>query len=167
MAFEIRNARPEDCEVIRDMIFELARYERLESACKASRGKIERELFGPNPVIRCVLGWEIDEATGREEPVAFALYFFNFSTFLTKRGLYLEDLFVRPEARRRGYGRRIMHHLAKTALELDCGRFEWTVLDWNQPAIDFYEKLGARLQEDWRICRLEGEALRAAGLTNA
>lgn len=91
MAFEIRNARPEDCEVIRDMIFELARYERLESACKASRGKIERELFGPNPVIRCVLGWEIDEATGREEPVAFALYFFNFSTFLTKRGLYLAD----------------------------------------------------------------------------
>ena len=84
MAFEIRNARPEDCEVIRDMIFELARYERLESACKASRGKIERELFGPNPVIRCVLGWEIDEATGREEPVAFALYFFNFSTFLTR-----------------------------------------------------------------------------------
>ena len=109
----------------------------------------------------------IDETTGREEPVAFALYFFNFSTFLTKRGLYLEDLFVRPQARRRGYGRRIMHHLAKTALELDCGRFEWTVLDWNQPAIDFYEKLGARLQEDWRICRLEGEALRAAGLTNA
>lgn len=162
MRYEIRPARIEDCETIRDLIFELARYERLEGACCASKGKLERELFGDHPVISCALAWAIDEETGEEDVAGFALYFFNFSTFLTKRGLYLEDLFVRAPYRKRGIGRALMRHLAQTAVERGCGRFEWVVLDWNQPAIDFYEQLGAKLQEDWRICRLEGDSLLAA-----
>ena len=108
--------------------------------------------------------WEVNEATGAERPVGFALYFYNFSTFLTRRGLYLEDLFVVEDARRRGYGKAIIRHLAQKALDEGCGRFDWSVLDWNQPAIDFYEGLGAEVLPDWRICRLSGEALlRAAG----
>lgn len=99
---------------------------------------------------------------GRRTPVGFALYFYNFSTFLTRRGLYLEDLFVVEDARRRGYGRAIIRHLARKALDEGCGRFDWSVLDWNQPAIDFYEGLGAEVMPDWRICRLSGDALQKA-----
>lgn len=159
MRYEIRDARPQDCEIIRDMIFELARYEKLESACKATAGRVERELFCDNPVIGCVLSWKIDRQTGQEEPMGFALYFMNFSTFLTKRGIHLEDLFVRPAYRGQGHGKALIKYLAKKAVELDCGRFEWTVLDWNQPAIDFYEHMGAIVMQEWRICRLEGAAL--------
>jgi GNAT superfamily N-acetyltransferase len=97
-------------------------------------------------------------------PVGFALYFHNFSTFLARRGLYLEDLFVVPAARGRGYGKALITHLARLALERECGRFEWSVLDWNQPAIDFYTSLGADVMPDWRICRLTGDALRRAAM---
>ena len=161
MRFEIRSVREEDCETVCGLIHDLARYERFADQCHASPELLRRELFGPGAVIRCVLGWEIDDE-GRERPVAFALYFYNFSTFLTKRGLYLEDLYVIEDARRRGYGRRMIRHLAQTAVREGCGRFDWSVLDWNQPAIDFYERLGADVMPDWRICRLEGEALEKA-----
>ena len=104
-------------------------------------------------MIRAVIAWEDDQ------PVGFALYFFNFSTFLTRRGLYLEDLYVTPKCRGKGYGKQLMRHLAQVAKQEGCGRFEWSVLDWNVPAIGFYESLGATLMLDWRICRLTGEAL--------
>ena len=164
MSLEIRPVRKEDVEVVCDLIHELARYERLESQCKAKPEYLYEELFGPRAVIDCVLAWEKNEETGVERPVGFALYFFNFSTFLTRRGLYLEDLFVVEDARRKGYGRALIRHLAQKALEEGCGRFDWSVLDWNQPAIDFYEGLGAEVMPDWRICRLSGDALlKAAG----
>ena len=164
MSLEIRPVREEDVEVVGGLIHALARYERLESHCKATSEQLREELFGPRAVIGCVLAWEVNEATGAERPVGFALYFYNFSTFLTRRGLYLEDLFVVEDARRRGYGKAIIRHLAQKALDEGCGRFDWSVLDWNQPAIDFYEGLGAEVLPDWRICRLSGEALlRAAG----
>ena len=115
-------------------------------------------------MIRCVIAWEKDEESASERPVGFALYLFNFSTFLTRR-ILLEDLFVVENARGRGYGRAMIEYLAKTALDEGCGRFDWSVLDWNQPAIDFYKKMGADVVPDWRICRLTGDALkRAAGL---
>lgn len=164
MSLEIRPVREEDVEVVCGLIHALARYERLESHCKATSEQLREELFGPRAVIGCVLAWEVNEATGAKRPVGFALYFYNFSTFLTRRGLYLEDLFVVEDARRRGYGKAIIRHLAQKALDEGCGRFDWSVLDWNQPAIDFYEGLGAEVLLDWRICRLSGEALlRAAG----
>lgn len=164
MSLEIRPVRKEDVEVVCDLIHELARYERLESQCKAKPEYLYEELFGPRAVIDCVLAWEKNKETGVERPVGFALYFFNFSTFLTRRGLYLEDLFVVEDARRKGYGRALIRHLAQKALEEGCGRFDWSVLDWNQPAIDFYEGLGAEVMPDWRICRLSGDALlKAAG----
>lgn len=162
MSLEIRPVREEDVEVVCDLIHALARYERLESHCKSTRERLREELFGPHAVIGCVLAWERNEATGAECPVGFALYFYNFSTFLTRRGLYLEDLFVVEDARRRGYGRAIIRHLARKALDEGCGRFDWSVLDWNQPAIDFYEGLGAEVMPDWRICRLSGDALQKA-----
>lgn len=159
MSLEIRPVREEDCEIVRQLIVELARYERLEDQCRATVEGLHEELFGPHAVIRCVIAWEKDETAGTERPVGFALYFFNFSTFLTRRGLYLEDLFVVEDARRKGYGRELIRYLARTAIAEGCGRFDWSVLDWNQPAIDFYEKLGAVVMPDWRICRLTGEAL--------
>ena len=162
MSLEIRPVREEDVEVVCDLIHALARYERLESHCKSTPERLREELFGPHAVIGCVLAWERNESTCAERPVGFALYFYNFSTFLTRRGLYLEDLFVVEDARRRGYGRALIRHLARKALEEGCGRFDWSVLDWNQPAIDFYERLGAEVMPDWRICRLSGEALRKA-----
>lgn len=150
--FFIRDARPEDAQVVVDLIHALASYEELAHECRADVESVRRELFGEGSVIRCVLAWEDD--AGVETPVGFALYFFNFSTFLTRRGLYLEDLFVVPEARRQGCGRMLIRHLAREAVRQGCGRFEWSVLDWNQPAIDFYKKLGAKIMEDWRICRM-------------
>ena len=117
MSLEIRPVREEDVEVVCGLIHALARYERLESHCKATSEQLREELFGPRAVIGCVLAWEVNEATGAERPVGFALYFYNFSTFLTRRGLYLEDLFVVEDARRRGYGKAIIRHLAQKALD--------------------------------------------------
>ena len=151
--FHIEAARPEDCGVILSFIRELAEYEQLLDQVVATEDDIRRELFGDKSVIRAVIAWEDDQ------PVGFALYFFNFSTFLTRRGLYLEDLYVTPKCRGKGYGKQLMRHLAQVAKQEGCGRFEWSVLDWNEPAIGFYESLGATLMLDWRICRLTGEAL--------
>ena len=161
MNFRIEAARPQDCAVLVELIRALADYEKLAHLVQTTEEQVQAELFGPAPVIEALIGWEV--ARGGTRAVAFALYFHNYSTFLARRGLYLEDLFVVPEARRRGYGKVMMRHLARTAVARGCGRFEWSVLDWNQPAIDFYESLGAQVMADWRICRMTGEALAEFG----
>ena len=157
MAFRIEPAQPRDTAVLLALIRALAEYERLTHLVVGTEAQLREELFGARPVIEAVVGREDGRAVG------FALYFHNFSTFLARRGLYLEDLFVLPEARGRGYGKALMRHVARVAVERDCGRFEWTVLDWNQPAIDFYKSLGAEVLPDWRVCRVTGAALAALG----
>jgi GNAT superfamily N-acetyltransferase len=161
MSLRIAPARPQDVAVIVDLVRQLAAYEKLAHLVVATEAQVERELFCEQPVIECVIGW--DDGAAPPRAVGFALYFPNFSTFLARRGLYLEDLFVVPEARGRGYGKALITHLARLAVSRGCGRFEWSVLDWNQPAIDFYRALGADLLADWRICRLTGPALDRLG----
>jgi len=157
MALQIRSAAPDDAAHILALIRGLARYERLADRVVATEDDIRREVFGARPVVEVVLAWEDARAVG------FAVFFQNFSTFLSRRGLYLEDLYVVPEARGRGYGKALITHVARQAVARHCGRFEWAVLDWNQPAIDFYRALGAELLDDWRICRLTGAALAQLG----
>lgn len=157
MSFRIEPALPRDVTVLLSLIRDLAEYERLTHLVVGTAAQLHDELFGARPVIEAVVGWEGERAVG------FALYFHNFSTFLARRGLYLEDLYVVPPARGRGYGKALMRHVARTAVERNCGRFEWAVLDWNQPSIDFYRSLGAEVLPDWRICRLSGAALAALG----
>ena len=156
--FNIRNARPQDCPVIAELIRGLAHYEKLDDQCQVTPELLEKCLFGDKPECYAVVGW-ITEEDGTEKPVSFALYFYNFSTFLARKGLYLEDIFVLPEYRHRGIGKKMMNYLAAKAVEDGCGRFDWSVLDWNQPAIDFYESIGATVMQEWRICRLTGEKL--------
>jgi len=153
MSVRIAPARPEDCAAVFTLIRALAEYERLSHLVVGTEEDLRRELFGVHPVIECVLAWDDPRAVG------FALYFHNYSTFLARRGLYLEDLFVVPEARGRGIGKALIRHCARVALMRGCGRFEWSVLDWNEPAIAFYRSLGAELLPDWRICRLTGASL--------
>ena len=135
------------------MIEALAEFEKLRDRCVATEPALSATLFEDKAAIEVVLGWE------GEAPAAFALFFHNFSTFLCRKGLYLEDLFVRPQFRRRGYGRALLVHLAQLAVARGCGRFEWAVLDWNEAAIGFYESLGALVLPDWRITRVTGTAL--------
>lgn len=142
-----------DVPLILRLIKDLAEYERMSRDVVATEERLRASLFGPHPGAEVVLGYAGDE------PAGFALFFHNFSTFVGKRGLYLEDLFVVPKFRGRGYGQALLTHLAQIALERDCGRFEWTVLDWNEPAIGFYRKLGAVPMEDWTIFRVSGDAL--------
>ena len=149
----IASARPEDCLALLTLIRALAEYERLSHLVVGTEDDLRRELFGPHPVIEAVVAWDDERAVG------FALYFHNFSTFLARRGLYLEDLFVVPEARGRGIGKALISHCARIAVTRGCGRFEWSVLDWNEPAIQFYQALGAEVLPDWRICRLTGASL--------
>lgn len=153
MTVSIQPAQPSDVPEILALIRALAEYEKLSHVVVGSEERLRQELFGAQPVIECVLAKEGDRALG------FALFFQNFSTFLTRRGLYLEDLFVVPEARGRGIGKALMRHGARLAVERGCGRYEWAVLDWNAPAIDFYEAIGAIVLPDWRICRMGGEPL--------
>lgn len=149
----IREAIPEDTPLILDFIRSLAEYERLSSEVEATPKRIESTLFSDPPAARCVL------AFAEGEPAGFAIWFHNYSTFLAKPGLYLEDLFVKPGVRGRGVGRALLAHLAAIARARGCGRMEWAVLDWNTPAIGFYESIGARLMNDWKVCRLAGDAL--------
>jgi len=158
MSSPIRPARPTDVPVILSLIRALADYEKLTPEVTATEARLRDSLFPTDPAAAgpsayCVLA-EVDGA-----PAGFALYFFNYSTFLARPGLYLEDLFVKPEFRGRGLGKALLIHLAKLANQRGCGRMEWSVLDWNQPAIEFYESLGARRMKEWQICRLTGEAL--------
>jgi GNAT superfamily N-acetyltransferase len=149
----IAAAQPGDVPAVLAMIRGLAEFERLSHLCVATETDLRHALFGPNPKVEVVIAWEGDQTAG------FALFFANFSTFLGRPGLYLEDLFVRPPFRGRGYGRRLLIHLARLAVERGCGRFEWTVLDWNDQAIGFYRSLGATVLPDWRITRVTGDAL--------
>ena len=151
----IRPATIDDVPLIRALIGELAEYERLADAAVATDDDLRAQLFGAQPAAEVLIGEVDGEAAG------FALFFHNFSTFLGKRGLYLEDLFVRPAFRGSGLGRHLMASLARIAVQRDCGRFEWSVLDWNAPAIGFYRTLGAVGMDEWTVQRLEGEALHA------
>jgi GNAT superfamily N-acetyltransferase len=151
----IRQAMHGDAALIVEFIRSLAEYERLAHEVEATKERIEATLFPKvsEPAARCVL------AFSGAEPAGFAIYFHNFSTFLAKPGLYLEDLFVKPAFRGRGIGRSLLLHLAGVARERGCGRMEWAVLDWNTPAIGFYQSIGARFMDDWKICRLTGDSL--------
>ena len=151
----IRPATIDDVPLIRALIGELAEYERLADAAVATDADLRAQLFGAQPAAEVLIGEVDGEAAG------FALFFHNFSTFLGKRGLYLEDLFVRPAARGAGLGKHLMAALARIAVQRDCGRFEWSVLDWNMPAIGFYRRIGAVGMDEWTVQRLEGEALHA------
>jgi GNAT superfamily N-acetyltransferase len=157
----IRAAVPGDVPLILRFIRALAEYEKLLADVEATEEKLRAQLFPANgaPVAHCVLAFASGEKGQPPTPVGFALYFFNFSTFLAKPGLYLEDLFVDVAFRGRGYGKALLLHLARLANERGCGRMEWAVLDWNEPAIAFYESLGARRLREWQICRLTGPAL--------
>jgi GNAT superfamily N-acetyltransferase len=149
----IRAALPTDAGLILAFIRELAEYERLTHEVVADEAGLAMQLFGPMPRAEVLIA----EIGG--EPAGFALFFHNFSTFIGKPGLYLEDLFVRPAFRGHGIGKRLMVRLAQIALERDCGRFEWSVLDWNTPAIDFYRSLGAVGMDEWTVQRVTGDAL--------
>ncbi|MBC7415506.1 MAG: GNAT family N-acetyltransferase [Herminiimonas sp.] len=157
----IHAARPGDVPVILGMIQELAEFEQLAHMVVADAPLLHEALFGPRPACECVIGSEDGK------PVTFALFFHNFSTFLGRRGLYLEDLYVQPAARRRGHAKAMLAHLAALAVERGCGRFEWSVLDWNVNAIGFYEGLGATVMPEWRICRLTGPGLQALATSRA
>jgi GNAT superfamily N-acetyltransferase len=149
----LRRAEPADIDAIVALIGELAEFEQLAHLVEVTPEKLAPHLFGERPVAECVVG----EIGG--EVVAFALFFSNFSTFLARPGLYLEDLYVRPAHRGSGLGKAMIEYLGRLAAERGCGRFEWSVLDWNANAIAFYEKLGATLLPDWRICRISGTHL--------
>ena len=151
----LRPASPADLPAIVGLITELADFEKLSHLVVVTPESLQPHLFGPRPVAEAVVG-EVDGSV-----VGFALFFTNFSTFLGQPGLYLEDLYVQPAHRGTGLGKALLQHLGALAVERGCGRFEWSVLDWNQRAIDFYEKMGATVMPDWRICRLTGERLAA------
>jgi GNAT superfamily N-acetyltransferase len=152
-ALRIRPAIVADVPTILRLIRGLAEYERLLDECVATEAQLRDTLFGDRPQAEVVIAeWE-------GEPAGFALFFHNYSTFLARRGLYLEDLFVLPAHRSRGIGKALLVHLARLAVARQCGRFEWSVLDWNAPAIGFYRALGAVPMEDWTIMRVSGEAL--------
>jgi GNAT superfamily N-acetyltransferase len=155
MALAIRRATPADLPLIASLIRDLADYERLSHEVRFDEAMLERHLFGERPMAEVVIG----EVDGMAQ--GFALFFHNFSTFEGRPGIYLEDLFVRPEARGCGLGRALLTHLAALAVERGCARLEWAVLDWNAPAIGFYRKLGARPLDDWTVMRVDGDALGA------
>ena len=151
--FSVRPAEPADVTHIHSMIVELAVFEKLEHMVVATEELLHEGLFGTRPACEAIVGEENGEV------VAFALFFHNFSTFLTRKGLYLEDLYVRQSHRGKGYGTQLLSKLAQIAVERNCGRFEWSVLDWNEPAIGFYKTMGAEVMPEWRICRVTGESL--------
>jgi GNAT superfamily N-acetyltransferase len=151
----LRAAVATDAELLLELIRELAGFERLSHAVVADAAALRRHLFGDRPAAEALVA-EVDGA-----PAGFALYFPTFSTFVGKPGLYLEDLFIRPAFRGRGIGRAVLAHLARLAVERGCGRLEWSVLDWNERAIGFYRKLGARAMGDWTVYRIDGEPLDA------
>jgi GNAT superfamily N-acetyltransferase len=151
--FEIRTATEADLPVILELIRDLATYERAPDAVVATEAGLREVLFGPKPAAEVLLALE------KAEPAGFAVFFHNFSTWLGRPGLYLEDLFVRPEKRGKGYGRALLERLAQIAKERGCGRMEWAVLDWNDPAIQFYRKLGAQPMDEWTVFRLTGEGI--------
>jgi GNAT superfamily N-acetyltransferase len=157
MTLTIRPATATDLPLIAQLIRDLAEYEKLAHEVRFDEAVLGAKLFGARPYAEVVIG-ELDGT-----PQGFALFFHNFSTFEGKPGIYLEDLFVRPEARGAGLGKALLSHLAALALERDCARLEWSVLDWNEPAIGFYRKLGARLMDEWTVMRVDGADLAQLG----
>lgn len=151
----IRPAEATDVSAVFGMIAELAEFEKLSHLMSGTEAMLHEALFGPQPACECLVG--IDDEDG--QAIAFALYYHNYSTFLGRRGLYLEDIYVKPSHRLRGAGRGLLTELAKLAKARGCGRFEWSVLDWNEPAIEFYQGLGAEILPDWRIARVTGVEL--------
>jgi GNAT superfamily N-acetyltransferase len=155
VTLSIRPATPADLPLIAQFIRDLADYEKLAHEVRFDEAKLGEKLFGPRPYAEVLIG----EIGG--SPQGFALFFHNFSTFEGKPGIYLEDLFVRPDARGSGLGKALLAHLAKLCVERDCARLEWSVLDWNDPAIGFYKGLGAKLMDEWTVMRVDGDALTA------
>ena len=151
--YHLKPAAEADVPLILDFIKHLADYEKLSHEVVTTEDLLHKNLFGEEKVAEVVFGYEGDT------PVGFALFFYNYSTFLGKRGIYLEDLFVLEEYRGKGYGKALLFYLAKLAKEKDCGRLEWAVLDWNQPAIDFYTSLGAKQMNEWIVNRVSGKTL--------
>jgi len=157
MTLLIRPAEAADVPLIAELIRGLARFEKLEHEVTMTEKRLAENLFGQHRYAETLIAEEAGVSVG------FALFFHNFSTFLAQPGIYLEDLFVIPEHRGRGIGRALLRQLARVAVERGCGRLEWSVLDWNRDAIDFYERLGARPNSEWTVYRLAGEALNALG----
>ncbi len=153
-SIRVVEAEEKDVPVILEMILGLAEYERLLNAVTATEESLRRTLFGPRSAAEVLLAYQEAECIG------FALFFHNYSTFMAKSGIYLEDLFVKAHARGRGAGAALLRELAKLAVERDCGRVEWSVLDWNEPSIAFYKKLGAIPMDEWTTFRLTGDALK-------
>ena len=151
--FKIRSACVADVPIILQLIRDLATYERAPNEVTATEEQLVDVLFGKKPAAEVLLAFE------RDMPVGFAVFFYNFSTWLGRPGLYLEDLFVKPEKRGKGYGRELLVHLAEIAIEGGCGRMEWAVLDWNDPAIQFYRKLGAKPLDEWTVFRLTRDGI--------
>ncbi|MEA5148681.1 GNAT family N-acetyltransferase [Xanthomonas arboricola] len=154
-ALQIRAATPDDVALLHELITALAVYEREPDAVKASPADLRVSLFGDGATAHALICEQDGQALG------FAVYFFNYSTWLGRNGLYLEDLFVRPQARGQGAGLALLRHLARLAVQRGCGRFEWSVLDWNHPAIAFYQAAGAQPMDGWTVYRLDGERLAA------
>src|SRR5690606_3498885 len=154
--YQLRPALPQDIPHIHGLMLEMAEFEKLTGIFKATEASLEKSFFGEHPAANCLVAHTSEDPA---TPVAYIMWFHNYSSFLDKRGLYLEDVYVQPEHRGSGVGKMVLKHLAKLALELDCGRFEWTVLDWNQNAIDFYKHHGADILPEWRIVRVTGDAL--------
>lgn len=150
---KIVSATIDDTPVILEFIKALAEYEKLPNEVTATEELLKETLFGNRQVAEVIIAYHIDVAVG------FALFFHNFSTFIGKPGIYLEDLFVKPEYRGRGFGKALLKHIAQLAEERNCGRFEWSVLDWNEPSIKFYKSLGAQPMDDWTMYRVTGDAL--------
>ena len=161
MSLAIRPASPADLPLIAELIRALAEYEKLADEVRFDEATLGEKLFGPRPYAEVLIG----ESDG--EPQGFALFFHNFSTFEGRPGIYLEDLFVRPEARGCGLGKALLGELARIAVERDCARLEWWVLDWNEPSIGFYKSLGARLMDEWTVMRVDGKALAALAESGA
>jgi GNAT superfamily N-acetyltransferase len=153
----IRPATAADIPALVVLIKALAEYEKLAHEVTGNPEDLERALFGDRPYAEAVLAW-VDDT-----PVGMALFFHNFSTFLMQPGIYLEDIFVQPDYRGQGIGKALLIHVGKLALERGCGRFEWSVLDWNTPAIEFYQRMGAEIKPEWQTCRVAGAALAAFG----
>lgn len=155
MSIEISPARPDDVPAILALIRELAEYEKLLDRCVATEEALRRDLFGPRPYAEALVG----RLDGRA--VGYALFFHNYSTFLARPGVYLEDVYVRPASRGRGVGKALLREVARVARERDCGRLEWSVLDWNSPSIEFYKSLGAAPLDDWTMYRLDERGIAA------
>jgi diamine N-acetyltransferase len=153
MALSIHRARPDESGLIFSLLCELADYEKLTHEVVATEAGIAEALFGNSPILFC----EIAQWEGK--PAGFAIWFFNFPTFAGRRGIYLEDLFVRPAFRGKGIGKALLVHLARLCVENDWSRLQWSVLDWNTPSIEFYKSLGADMMDEWKLCRVNGTAL--------